>query len=188
MPRVSTVRVLAMDNRRIDVSSEGKDALAHALAIIWDSAAGGHATHYIETCTKTQTRYYACQDERLVANASLSGVALSNVKHVHIHHFENTILAEEGDGVPTLVLLWHAGDFDDKKVQKLPFKLNLQQSIDFCQGWLDSLDYNKALKKTWSSDVWHHNGFRAFTDYWGHVIDNHYAIVGIQPEWALYGK
>lgn len=36
-----------MDNRTIDVTSEGEEGIQHALAIIWSNAIGGKATHYI---------------------------------------------------------------------------------------------------------------------------------------------
>lgn len=71
-----------MDNRAIDITTQGTESLALALQLIWDNAPGGKATHYKVVRLREQTRYY--------------GTPATS------HHTE---LVEAADGTPTLILL-----------------------------------------------------------------------------------
>lgn len=152
-----------MDNQTIDVVSEGKQGILHALSIIWNAAApGGKATHYKVCRLLPHTSYY-CDDE--------------NGKH-KTHHFTNQI--EHGDGVETLILFWS----DEHDAKPLPFPLNLEQAAGFIVDWLGSVDFGTEPDHDGSN----HKGWRLFTEDWGHVAGNHYTIIAAQPAWAMYGK
>jgi hypothetical protein len=81
---------------------------------------------------------------------------------------------------PTLVLLWH----QEKKSTKHPFEMDLEDVHGFVRGWLRTVD--RGTQPDHDGDNGH--GFRVFTEDWGHVFDHQYAICGIQPVWAMYGK
>ena len=94
------------------------------------------------------------------------------------HHFGNIIEDKEGD--TTLILLWH----DEKEAEKLPFPLDFEGAVSFIKGWLEQVDYGK--KPDIDGDCG--KGWRVFTEGWGHVAGHHYAIVAVQPIYAMYGK
>lgn len=151
-----------MDNRQIDVTSEGLESLGKALELIWPSAAGGKATHYIQSKFKEEVSYY------------------QNKKGLTTHHYSK--LVEDQKGTDTLILLWSQSG--DKRDQKLPFPLKLEDAKSFVSGWLDSLNWGHEPDHDGSNG----KGWRVFTEAWGHVAGNHYAIVAVQPAWAMYGK
>lgn len=146
-----------MDNRTIDVTSEGKSALALALALIWANAPGGKATHYKEVNLVRQTRYV--------------GEPTSS-------HY--TSLKENPAGTPTLILLWS----HERDAQPLPEPLDHLAAVKFAKAWLKKANYGREPGHDGSNG----KGWRVFTEDWGHVADHYYAIVGIQPAWAMYGK
>lgn len=146
-----------MDNRTIDVVSEGQDALAMALALIWPNAVAGKATHFVVANLKDQVRYVGSPPE------------------AHSHW-----LVPDPAGTPTLILLWHA----ERDAVPLPFPLALEDVPQFVKGWLRSADYGQEPGHDGSNQ----RGWRVFTEAWGHVAGYHYAITGIQPAWAMYGK
>lgn len=151
-----------MDNRTIDVVSEGEDSLALALKLIWPSAPGGKATHYLIKNYGFETKYYQDTAGKVT------------------HHFDTMIEDDGKRGVSTLILLWH----EEGAAVPLPFPLDLTGVTQFVQNWLKVVDYGPQPDIDGSSD----HGWRVFTERWGHVAGFHYAIVAIQPEWALYGK
>ncbi len=105
-----------MDNRTIDVVSEGNEDLALALRIIWASAPGGKATHYKVLKLKEKVTYF---------NKPTTS------------HYTN--LEESKGGVPTLVLLWH----EEHGSQAFPFGIDVHLATDFVKGWLAQVDYGR---------------------------------------------
>lgn len=149
-----------MDNRVIDVVSEGEEGIKMAMRLIWPSALGGEATHYILGRFSARTRYY--------------GEKGGNP----IHHV--TSLEKSEKGSHTLILLWH----EERESIQLPFPLDLDGATQFVSQWLKSADYGREP----DHDGDNGKGWRIFTEDWGHVAGHHYAIVGVQPAWAMYGK
>lgn len=152
-----------MDNRQVEVVSEGKAALALAVQLIWPNAPGGKASHYREVKLKPKTTYYG--DPR-------------NPDAGTTHH--STSLAEDPKGCPTLILLWHG----ERGSQPLPYPLGFEQAVEFVHGWLGATDYGSEPDHDGSNG----RGWRIFCDHWGHVAGHSSAVLGCQPAWAMYGK
>lgn len=147
-----------MDNRSINVVAEGDEALRLAITLAWGKSANQRATHYRFMLVEPKTRYYG--------NPT-----------VDTH---TTDYAESPTGKPTLVILWH----DENGAVALPYPMNLEQTIEFIRGWLAQVERGREP----SHDGDNGKGFRTFQDFWGHVAGYHCAIIGVQPEWAMYGK
>jgi hypothetical protein len=146
-----------MDNRTVDIVSEGKKALQHAIGIIWSNAPGGKATHYKIAKYEEKVDYYGTPTSRHIVSTK-----------------------ESIDGVLTLILFWHA----EKDAIALPYPLTEDEAVNFIDGWLTKVEYEGQP----DHDGDNGKGWRVFTEQWGHVAGNHYAIVGVQPVWAMYGK
>lgn len=146
-----------MDNRQLDITSEGKASLEMALSIAWPGAAGGKATHYKVVGLEPKTQYYGAPTSR---------------------HIET--LAESEMGKTTLILLWGA----ERDAVQLPYPLDLKEAVTFVVGWLAHADY--GIEPDHDGD--NGKGWRVFTEAWGHVAGHHYAVVAVQPAWAMYGK
>lgn len=147
-----------MDNRSIVVTSEGAPALKMAITIAWDNAPGGKARHYKVVNIKLATRYHGDGE----------------------HRGHSTSYEESPDGKPTLILLWN----EEKGSLPLPYPLNLDQAVEFVAGWLQGAEFGDEPDHDGSNG----KGFHLFNDYWGHVADHRYGIIGVQPAWAMYGK
>ena len=161
-----------MDNQQIDVTSEG-NGISQILSVIWNSAAiGGKATHYKIMRLSTRVRYYA-NPSRTPDRENCNGQP-----GIVVHHFSD--LVESPDGVSTLILLWH----EEQKSTPLPFPLGLEQAASFISDWLKQAAFGGQPDHDGSNG----KGWRMFTESWGHVAGHHYAIVGVQPAWAMYGK
>lgn len=146
-----------MDNRTIDIVSEGNKSLEMALNIIWTNCPGGKATHYKIVKLKETISYYG--------------------KPTDSHYSK---LEEDQEGEETLILLWH----EEKGAAVLPYPLELEDAISFVKGWLKNTNYHDEPDHDGSNG----KGWRIFTEQWGHVAGHSYAIVGVQPRWAMYGK
>lgn len=154
-----------MDNQTVDIVSEGAAGIGHVLAAIWPAAAaGGKATHYKIGKYREEIRY-CCRDK--------DGVHYGN-------HYTNLIQDPE-KGRDTMILLWHE---EGKDCVKLPFPLAADKAAMFIADWLESLVYGRQP----DHDGDNGKGWRLFTEGWGHVAGNHYAIIAAQPAWAMYGK
>jgi hypothetical protein len=84
------------------------------------------------------------------------------------------------DGIPTMILYWH----EASKGKELPYPFDRDHSIDFIWNWLQGTEFPPEPDIDGSCS----KGWRVFNEAWGHVAGNHYAIVAIQPEWAMHGK
>lgn len=150
-----------MDNRKLDIVSEGESGIALAMQLIWPNAVGGKAVHYHIAKYTTKIKYYQNNDK------------------ITTHHFED-LVEDEKNGTPTLIMLWG----NETGTEKLPFPLNLDGTIQFVKGWLKDVEYGHQPDHDGSNG----RGWRLFTENWGHVAGFRCAIVAAQPVWAMYGK
>ncbi len=74
---------------------------------------------------------------------------------------------------------------DSDKAIKLPYKYNVQQTINFVWGWLE---VNPPTGKQPDHDGDNGKGFRLFNESWGHADGTWQAFASIEPIWAMYGK
>ena len=146
-----------MDNRHIDITSEGDDALAIAMKLAWAGAPGDRATHYKVVNLVEKTGYYG--------------------EPTNSH---NTKTVEDAKGIPTMILLWTA----ERDAVPLPTPMGLEAITGVVTGWLKDVPRGKQPDHDGSNG----HGWRVFNEAWGHVFGHHYAIVAIQPAWAMYGK
>lgn len=154
----------------IDASSEGgADVIEHALSVIWESVPGDKVSHYKLTKIKSKTDYY-CDDY----NGKFEGKFAAD----RTHHYSEDV--EGDDGILTLILLWSG----ENNAVKLPFDLTLPQAAKFIADWLKTIEYPEQP----DHDGGNHAGWRIFNDHWGHVAQHHMAVVGVQPQWIMYGK
>lgn len=85
----------------------------------------------------------------------------------------------EKDG---LILMW--GEDTALKSQPLPYPMTAEVAIPFAWSWLEQADYGQQPDHDGSNG----KGWTLHRDGWGHVAGSFYAIVGIKPTWAMYGK
>jgi hypothetical protein len=149
-----------MDNRTIDILSEGEESLALAIKLTWPNAPGGKAVAYKIARLKKIVKYH------------------KNSEGEVLYHSSEWVEAE--DGIHSLILFWH----HDPKSTPLPYPINLDGAIEFIKGWLDTAEYGKQP----DHDGDNHPGWRLFNESWGHVFGSCYGILMIQPAWAMYGK
>lgn len=165
---------MTMDNRSINIIAEGAESLACGLQIAWPNAIGGKATHYKTIKAGVKETYYV---------EPASERWRPNVEHQTLGQLWVSSYVEEiamDDGTDSLILLWH----DEHKSFPLPYPLDFKGALHFIEGWLANADYGRQPDHDGDDG----RGFRLFTDGWGHVVGHHYAIVGVQPAWAMYGK
>jgi hypothetical protein len=148
-----------MDNRKFDIISNGDEHLALALKIAWANCRGGKATHYREVKLSPHIKYYGSPETT--------------------HHYDE-LKQDDVKGTPTLILLWHNED----GAMALPYKMDLDESINFVKGWLRNADIGEEPDHDGDNKA----GWRVFTKDWGHVFGHRYAICALQPAWAMYGK
>lgn len=148
-----------MDNRVLDITSEGDKALDMALQLVWPNAPGGKASHYKIVDVQESTSYYGTPPDR---------------------HYSETKIVPDGEGTQTMILFWH----DDKGSIPLPYPMDQQESLHFVKGWLKQTKHGSQPDHDGSNG----KGWRVFTNSWGHVAGHHYAFAGIQFAWAMYGK
>ncbi len=148
-----------MDNRQLDITAEGEADLGLAIRLAWPSASG-KATHY-----------------KLI---NLAETVIYSGKPTTSHIITSKEGGEGDGGAPTMILLWHA----ERGALPLPYPLDLEESIAFLAGWLKKVERGDEPDHDGSNG----QGWRAFTESWGHVAGHRYAIVAVQPAWAMYGK
>lgn len=88
-----------------------------------------------------------------------------------------------GAGGPrrALVLLWSE---DGAESQRFPIPLDAEGVFEMVWSWLGSANRGKEPDQDGSNA----EGWRIYCDHWGHFEGSHYAIAGIVPAWAMYGK
>ena len=152
-----------MDNRSIDITSEGMESLGLALEIIWGHQ-GNTVTHFKDVKLLEKVEYIPSPKEP------------DDLKKMY--HLESFI--QHKDGTPTLILLRR----DEQEAKELPFPLDFKGAKQFVEGWLNQVDFGERPDHDGDNE----KGWRVFTDDWGHVAGHHSATVGIQPDWAMCCK
>lgn len=149
-----------MDNQSIDIISESLEKLLLAMRLVWPTK--GHAEAFrVQQFTKKVTYHH--------------------FKTIQTHHTE---LVPDPNGIHTLILLWH---YKSETDLRLLYPMDVEQAHHLVTGWLKNVEYPDKGPYA-NGEVLFKKGWRAFTDEWGHVVGYHYAIIGIQPAWAMYGK
>lgn len=88
----------------------------------------------------------------------------------------------DATGIPTLILLWH----EEREALPLPFTLDAEAAAEFVRHWLHEQKTPPCPIRPFDGSTG--KAFRVFTEDWGHVFGHTYAVVGVQPAIALYGK
>jgi hypothetical protein len=106
-----------------------------------------------------------------------------------VTHWAELAVPDHEGGLPTgraLVLLWHeeTPKVGDPPMQRFPVPLDAAGALGVVERWLDAADRGNEPDHDGSNG----EGFRVFCEGWGHVRGYHYAVVGISPTWAWYGK
>lgn len=168
-----------MDNRTFDIIAEGDEDLKLAIRLALRSSVFDkpRATHYKVLKLAAKTSYYVrpvvTTEDAGRANVKIADVALI------AHHTTHTV--EIPKGTDTLIFLSQ----DERDAIKLPYPMDGEQMFEFARGWLKQ-------GATWTREPDHDGdngrGFRVFAEDWGHVAGHHYALLAVQPVWALYGK
>jgi len=82
-------------------------------------------------------------------------------------------------------LLWNESSVHQIKATALPFPLTVDAAVNFLWDWLDSADFGQEPDQDGSNE----KGFVVTTgDCWGHVEGCYYSILGVYPDWQMYGK
>jgi len=152
-----------MDNRQIDVTSEGDKDLLMALTLIWPNAPGSKASHYKIVKLKEDTHYYCDREGK-----------------PYRHWTDLKVAGPDEDGQETLIILWH----EERDSVPFAYPHSLEDVQQFVKGWLRNV--KTGVQPDHDGD--NGRGWRVFCDHWGHVAGHHYAICGIQFAWAMYGK
>jgi hypothetical protein len=151
-----------VDNNFIDIVSDDDEALGWGLGIAWKHAPGGKATHSEVIRLRKVTEYWPTGAQGSITT----------------HH--SVRLVEDEKGIPTLIFLWHA----EGNAQELLYPVYAKSAVELAKGWLKNVNYGNEPDHDGDNE----RGWRIFTEAWGHVAGRHYAIIGIQPAWAMYGK
>ncbi len=88
-------------------------------------------------------------------------------------------------GRNALVLMWHEETVGGVTAQKLPVPLDADGAYAVVQSWLKAADYKDPPD---DDDISSSKGYRLYCDFWGHVENFQYAVIGIVPAWAMSGK
>jgi len=83
-----------------------------------------------------------------------------------------------------LVLLWSEERRDGADLWRFPVPLDADGAAEMVWRWLEEADRGSEP----DHDGDNGKGFRVYCDFWGHFEGLHYAIAGIVPAWAMYGK
>lgn len=86
-----------------------------------------------------------------------------------------------------MILLW----YHDKGSTAFPAPLNPKQTAALVWAWLGTepkIEQERWEKAYIGGDVWSEPGWRVYCEDWGHVGDNHYAIVAVKPVFLWAGK
>lgn len=88
----------------------------------------------------------------------------------------------------TLVLFWTNDDGFKPTPSAFPCEMKGNALVEFVWHWLEDAWEKRIHGDEPDHDGSNGNGWRIFNEDWGHVANSHYAFVGIQPVWAMYGK
>lgn len=154
-----------MDNAKIDIRCEGREAFDHAMNIFMGSKWIGsykHATHY--------------------AIVEPGDLPRDNHHKTEIQHPK----------APTIVLFWSeptswSGTFEKAEVHPLPHKMKVKAAADLVWNWL--MEREKDEMAEWiDHDGSMGHGFRIWNEDWTHVGGSPYGIFACRAIYAWYGK
>jgi hypothetical protein len=101
------------------------------------------------------------------------------------------VLFWSGDYGNTLGPLHDWGKEDPKPLSvpivKLPYPMSVKAATELAWEWLQEQPDDK-YQDYCDHDGSNGHGFKVYNEYWGHIGNSHYAILGVIPVWAWYGK
>jgi hypothetical protein len=168
-----------MDNRSVDVTSEGREGFDAVMKIVMGGTPGQKATHFAEH-PKLGLVVFWSKEESL---SDRWGFDFPTPP-------KGTPEDVKKDWEEVCRRFWRAFyDARQKEIVKvpvhpLPYQMKLATLCDFMWNWLQEVEYPKEPDHDGSN----REGWRLHNDFWGHVGTSRYAIVGLVPTWAMLGK
>jgi hypothetical protein len=163
------------DNFSVRVLSEGREHFEAALKLAWSNSPGGKATHYMSPIPDHICLECYGKKER--------SVWMKDKEYISV-----PCRACKDGSTPSragIVLLWSASNVYQKPAIPLPYPMQLEAATEFLWHWLQSSDFGRQP----DHDGDNGKGFEVTTgNGWGHVEECHYSIVGVYPDWQMYGK
>lgn len=139
----------------------------------------------IDCSAKGKENLQSLMDVAFSLNApGKKAVAFQELRLSKKDSYGNVAHEEDPNGVLTFIFLWHESGGGNK----LPVKMTSKIATETVWTWLESVEDKDRAEHLGDFDVGESKAFRVFTDFWGHVNRNHYAIIAIQPIWAWSGK
>ena len=83
-----------------------------------------------------------------------------------------------------LVLMWGEENKSGAECHRFLTPLDAAGAYEVVSRWLADMDFGDEPDHDGSNG----KGFRIYCDFWGHFEGLRYAIAGIVPAWAMYGK
>jgi hypothetical protein len=99
---------------------------------------------------------------------------------IFFNHRAKKTVAYQIDEDKGLILFWTKCD----KGINLPYEMTLSQTIEFCWGWLENIEYPTQPYH----DGDNKKGFCIYNEDYGHINNMWEAFAAIKPIWAMYGK
>ena len=165
--RATTTFILSgnmSDNSQIIVISEGKDTFATAMKLAFGRYSATHYAIQHPPFFDKDTIIYTGKDAYIRRGMNPQPTELFETQHSR------------------LIFFWHNPDW--KTAQELPFKMDIDDAINFAWGWLSKQDYGEEPDHDGSSG----KGFAVYNETWGHVGGSFYGICAVSPQWSWYGK
>lgn len=97
---------------------------------------------------------------------------------------EATATAYVVDPEKGLIFLWSPPERKEPSVLPLPFRMDALSAAHFAGRWLAQTEFPRQP----DHDGDNRKGWRVYNEAWGHVGSYHYAIIAVQPAWAMLGK
>jgi len=121
---------------------------------------------------------------KVAFSVNAPGGKTSGFKEVRLLENEDGRHVKDEDGILSFVLFWSNSSGADK----FPVKMDADSVTETVWAWLENVKDQDRAESCDDLDVWEDEAFRVFTDFWGHVDGDSYAIVAVQPIWAWAGK
>lgn len=137
----------------VDMTSEGKGALAALLSLLWEQQ--GYNGNNFRTGEKRGAKFIAMRDP---------GHVLDFKAHRLIFFWSKSPTATD--------------------IQELPITLDAEGASYLANNWLETAEYGPEP----DTDGHCNKGWRVYNEAWGHVDDDPYAFLAIEPAWIEYGK
>lgn len=181
------------DNRYFRLDSTGTEELKIMMSLAFENAAGGYAVGYrVQTerpgnvceCGHPDEGHFYYEGKKA---CHYNGVKLGPANNVQLHVCKD--FKPQTIKTPRLIFYWHLPDSPPKgkEVTPFPMKIGVDLATAFAKDWLEQVDKNLYPKDCWH-DVTRKPGFSIYCEDWGHVDDDSYAFVAIEPMFMWYGK